>query len=630
MRARIGKVATALAAIAVAACWVWSRQSKMAAASSQTVPPSSLTAQAPPPTPGSSGASGAFQFVSPLPNGQWTEPAGDLANTRFSPLNQITTQNVRNLKLIATISTGITHGMEGSPLVVNNTMYVVTPFPDHLIAINLKDPTGPVKWVFKPHPNPIAQGKACCDTVNRGAAYGDGMIVYQTLDDHVVAVNANTGKLVWRTKTGNVLIGETATAAPLIVKNKVYVGNAGGEFGVRGKLTCLDLKTGQILWVAYSQGPDSDVRIGPDFTPYYKKDQGTNLGVTTWQGDEWQHGGGTVWGWISYDPELNMIYYGTGNPGVWNPSQRPGDNKWSCTIFARDADTGYAKWAYQIEPHDEYDYDAIMENILVDMNWDGSPRKLLIHPGRNGFVFVLDRRTGQVLSATKFDPATNWASGYNLQTGLPMKDPAKAVKQGQNIAGICPASSGAKEFVPSAVSPITGYMYIPAHNTCMNFKAMQANYIAGTPFLGASEKEYPGPGGFQGDLIAWNIRKEKPVWTIPDDLFPVYSGVLATAGNVVFYGTMEGWFRAVDARTGKILWQFKTASGIVGDPITYLGPDGKQYVAIYAGIGGWMGAVAQPDISLDDPYAALGAVGAMTYIKSYSTPGDNLYIFGFE
>lgn len=585
--------------------------------------PKARAAADPPP------ATALIKFVSPLPNGDWRLPAGDYANTRYSPEDKINTQNVKNLRLIATFSTGITHGHEGQPLVVNNTMYIVTPYPNNLLAIDLKNLTGPIKWKFEPHPDPRSQGRACCDTVNRGASFADGKVVYNALDDTTIAVDATTGEQVWRAKTGDVSLGETTTGAPLIVKDKVYVGNAGGEFGVRGKLVCLDLKTGKELWRAYSQGPDSDVRIGADFKPFYKKDQGKDLGETSWDGDKWKRGGGTIWGWLSYDPQTNLLFYGTGNPGVWDPDLRPGDNKWSITIFARDADTGYARWAYQVEPHDNYDYDEIMENILVDMNWNGQPRKLLLHPARNGFMFVLDRETGEVLSAQKFMDSTNWASGYDLKTGLPIKNNTLSTHLGKVAAGVCPSSTGAKEFVPSAVSPHTGYLYIPAHNTCMNYEGMQANYIPGTPYLGASVKMFQGPGGFHGELVAWDIQNAKPVWTIKDPKFPVYSGVLATAGDVVFYGTLEGWFRAVDAKTGEILWQFKTASGIVGDPMTYIGPDGKQYVAIYSGIGGWMGAIAQPDMSTDDPYAALGATGAMSAIKSYSSPGDNVYIFGF-
>src|SRR5689334_17772938 len=209
--------------------------------------------------------------VSPLPDGEWLLPAGDYANTRYSPLNQITTDNVKNLKVIATFSTGLPHGHEGQPLIVKNTMYVVTPYPNNLIAIDLKNPTGPIKWTYQPHPDPRAQGRACCDIVNRGASYSDGKIVYNLLDANTVAVDAETGKEIWRAKVGDVGAGETVTMAPLIVKNRVFVGNSGGEFGVRGKLVALDLKTGKELWRAYSQGPDSDVRIGPDFKPFYEK-----------------------------------------------------------------------------------------------------------------------------------------------------------------------------------------------------------------------------------------------------------------------------------------------------------------------------------------------------------------------
>src|SRR6185437_5860730 len=420
--------------------------------------------------------------------------------------------------------------------------------------------------------------------------------------------------------------GETMTMAPVVVNNIVLVGNSGGELGVRGKLVALDAHSGKILWTAYSTGPDSDVRIGPDFHPYYAKDRGTDLGVSTWNPDQWKMGGGTVWGWISYDPELNLIYYGTGNPGVWNADMRPGANKWSVTIWARNPETGMAKWAYQIEPHDGFDYDEIMENVLVDMPWHGQMRKLLIHPGRTGFVFVLDRETGQLLSAQTFEPVT-WAKGFDLKTGKVEINPDKQTHYGQTTRDICPSSTGAKEFVQSSFSPKTGYLYIPAHNTCMDFEGEQVNYIAGTPYVGARVRMYPGPGDYQGEFIAWDVATEKKVWSIKDASFPVYSGVLTTGGDVAFYGTMDGWLRAVDDRTGKILWQFKTASGIVGNPMTFVGPDGKQYVAIYSGIGGWMGAVALPWISTDDPYSALGAVGAMRGIKAATAPGGMLYVF---
>lgn len=568
-----------------------------------------------------------IHLVSDLPSHEWTIPGGDLAGTRFSALDQINTGNASKLRLVSSMATGIPHGHEGSPLVVNNTMYVITPFPNDLLAIDLKNPNGPLKWTYHPYPSARSEGVACCDVVNRGGSYGDGKIVYATLDGHVVAVSAETGKEAWKTTVADPNFGETITMAPLIVKNHVFVGNSGGELGVRGKTVALDLGTGKEVWRAYHSGSDKESLIGPDFKPFYAKDQGKDLGIRTWQPDQWKLGGGTQWGWITYDPELNLIYYGTGNPGVWNADQRPGDNKWSLTIWARNPDTGVAKWAYQVAPHDAWDYDEIMENVLVDMDWGGRQRKLLLHPGRTGYMFVLDRDTGELLSAQPFEPV-NWSKGYDLKTGLPNVDPAKRTHQGSVTRDICPSSTGGKEFVPSSFSPRTGLLYIPAHNTCMDYGGVETSYIAGTPYLGADVKMKPGPGGYQGELIAWDVKNAKPVWSIKEPVLPLYSGVLTTAGDVVFYGTLDRWFRAVDARSGKILWQFQTGSGIVGNPMTYVGPDGKQYIAIYAGIGGWMGAVAFPDLSTDDPNAALGVVGAMKSVKKYSAPGGMLYVFG--
>ncbi len=573
------------------------------------------------------GIAAGIHLIADLPKGEWALPTGDYGALRFSTLDAINTQNVKDLHVYTTFSTGVPHGHEGQPLIVNNTMYVVTPYPNNLIAVDLTKPGGALKWVFEPRPDRRAIGIACCDTVNRGAAYADGKIIYSLLDAHVVAVDAKDGHEVWRTKVGDINVGETFTAAPLVAKNKVIVGNSGGELGVRGYVAALDVANGKELWRAYNTGPDADVKIGPRFHPFYASAQGKDLGVTTWRGDQWKIGGATVWGWISYDPQSNLFFYGTGNPGPWNPDVRPGANKWTTAIMARDLDSGELRWAFQGTEHDAWDYDEIMENVLVDMDWNGSPRKLVVHPGRTGFVYVLDRLTGELLSAEKFEP-TNWASGYDLKTGRANEDPSKRTHYGMVTHDICPSSTGAKDFIPSAFSPRTGLLYIPAHNTCMDYEGVEANYIAGTPYLGADVKMYPGPGGYQGELVAWDVVHSRKVWGVQDPVLPIYSGVLATAGDVVFYGTLEGWFRAIDARSGTVLWQFHTASGIVGDPVTFLGPDGKQYVAIYSGVGGWMGAVAFPDISADDPSAALGVVGAMADIKKYTAPGDTVYVFG--
>ncbi|KAA6457581.1 PQQ-dependent dehydrogenase, methanol/ethanol family [Acidobacteria bacterium AB60] len=574
------------------------------------------------------GAMPNVHVVSPLANGQWTMPAGDYGNLRYSPLSQINTTNVQNLRVVANMTDGIPHGHEGGPLVVGSTLYMVTPFPNNLYAFDLSKPHFLLKWEYQPHPDIASQGVACCDVVNRGASYADGKIIYALLDNHVVAVDAQTGHEAWRTQVGDIHFGETTTMAPIVVKNLVYVGNSGGELGVRGKLTGLDVKTGKVQWIAWSTGSDQDVRIGSDFKPFYAHEkQGKDQGIKSWTPGQWKIGGGTIWGWISYDPELNLIYYGTGNPGPWNPDMRPGDNKWTVTIFARDADTGMVKWAWQLGPHDEWDYDEIMENILVDMPWKGQMRKLLIHPGRSGFMYVVDRQSGELLSASTYEP-TNWATGYDLNTGQPIEVKEKETHFGKYSTDICPSSTGAKDFIPSSFSPRTGLVYIPAHNTCMDYMGTAVNYIAGTPYLGASVRMYPGQGGYQGELVAWDVAQGKKVWSVKEPDLPVYSGVLSTGGDLVFYGTMDGWFRALDAHSGKVLWQFKTPSGIVGNPVTFTGPDGKQYVAIYSGVGGWMGATALPDVSTDDPYAALGVVGAMKKIKTLSPPGDLLYAFG--
>jgi PQQ-dependent dehydrogenase (methanol/ethanol family) len=558
-------------------------------------------------------------------DGQWVMPAKNYASTRYSGLDQINAGNVKSLQVAWTFSTGVVRGHEGAPLVVGDTMYLVTPFPNDLYAFDLTQPGAPAKWSFKPSPAAAAQGVACCDVVNRGAAYANGRIFYNTLDDHTVAVDAATGKQVWKTQVGDINRGETITMAPLVVKNKVLVGNSGGELGVRGWLTALDADTGQIAWRAYSTGPDKDVLIGPDFKPFYAQDRGADLGVKTWPSEAWKIGGGTVWGWISYDPELNLIYYGTGNPGPWNAAQRPGDNKWTAGIFARDADTGEARWFYQTSPHDVYDYDSVNELILLDLPIGGRVRKVLVRPERNGYIYILDRATGEVLSADPYSYITS-TQGVDLKSGRLRYVQEKQPEVGKVIREICPPSPGAKDWQPSAWSPRTKLLYIPHQNLCMDFEGVEANYIAGTPFVGANVRMYAGPGGQRGELLAWDPVGRRPVWKIPDNL-PVWSGALATAGDLVFYGTMDGWFKAVDAHDGKELWKFKTGSGIIGQPITYRGPDGKQYVAVQSGVGGWPGAIVAGDLDPRDATAALGFVNAMKDLPDHSTKGGMLYVF---
>jgi PQQ-dependent dehydrogenase (methanol/ethanol family) len=563
--------------------------------------------------------------AAPADDGQWTSPAKNYANTRYSELDEINRGNVGKLQVAFTFSTGVNRGQEASPLVVGTTMYVLTPYPNILYALDLTKPGAPIKWQYNPKPDSSAQGVACCDVVNRGPTYADGRIYFNTLDAHTVAINADTGELAWNVKLGDINKGETMTMAPLVVRDKVYVGISGGEYGVRGWIQALNSDTGASVWKAYSTGPDKDVLIGPEFKPFYDSEKGSDLGVKTWPPNAWEQGGGSVWGWISYDPDLNLIYYGTGNPGPWNANQRPGDNKWTAGIFARDADNGHARWFYQVAPHDIHDWDAINELVLLDIQWQGQPRKVLVQPGRTGFVYVLDRTTGELLSAEPFHVATA-VTGIDMATGRMQLNPEKIPVENKVIRDICPTASGAKDWNPSAFSNQTGLLYLPHNNLCMDWESVQTSYIAGTPYVGAEVRVNPGPGGNRGEFTAWDIIEGKKVWSIKER-FPLWSGAVATAGGLVFYGTMDGWFKAVDAQTGDLLWQFQTGSGIIGQPTTYRGPDGHQYVAILSGVGGWAGAIVSGDLDPRDGTAALGFVNAMADLKQVTTKGGTLYVF---
>jgi PQQ-dependent dehydrogenase (methanol/ethanol family) len=558
-------------------------------------------------------------------DGEWPMAARDYASTRFSPLDQVNASNVKDLKLAFSFSTGVQKGHEAAPIVVGSTMYVVTPYPNYLYALDLSRPGVNVKWKFDPQASRASQGVACCDVVNRGAVFADNKIFFNTLDAQTLAVDAQTGKELWRTKLGDFTKGETITMAPLVVKGKVLVGNSGGEMGVRGWITALDAATGKIAWRAYNTGPDSDVLIGADFKPFYESDRGKDLGVKTWPPEAWKIGGGNVWGWIGYDPELDLIYHGTGNPGPWNPNQRPGDNKWTAGIFARNPDTGAARWFYQWSPHDLHDYDGINEQILLDLEIGGKPRKVLVRPERNGYIYVLDRATGEVLSADPFVKVTT-SLGVDLSNGRLRYNPATEPQPGRVTREVCPASPGAKDWQPSAWSPRTKLLYIPHQNLCQDELHFETSYIAGTPYVGAEVKMKAGPGGHRGEFTAWDPVQRRKAWALREN-FPVWSGALVTAGDVVFYGTMDGYFKAVDAKDGKLLWQFKTASGIIGQPISYRAPDGKQYIAILDGVGGWAGAVVSGDLDVRDASAALGFANAMKDLPRHTQKGGTLYVF---
>jgi len=558
-------------------------------------------------------------------DGEWPMAARDPANSRFSPLDQITTGNADRLRVAFTFPLGVERGQEAAPIVVGDTMYIVTPFPNYLYAIDLGKPEARLKWKFDPKADAGSQGVACCDVVNRGAAYADGRLFYNTLDAHTIAVDAASGRELWRTKLGEVGRGETMTMAPLVVRDKVLVGNSGGELGVRGWLTALDAATGRIVWRAWSTGPDSDVLIGPNFKPPYPQDRGKDLGVTSWPGGAWKIGGGSVWGFVSYDATLDLLFYGTGNPGPWNPEQRPGTNQWTSGIFARRPDTGEAVWYYQWSPHDLHDYDGVNENVLVDLPIGGATRPVVLHPDRNGYTYVLDRATGRVLSADPFVPITT-STGVDLPSGRLVYNPQKEPRGGEVVRNICPASPGGKDWQPSAWSPRTRLLYVPHQNLCQDAETYQVSYIAGTPYVGADLKMVPGPGGHRGEFTAWDPVARRKAWAIKED-FPVWSGALATAGDVVFYGTMEGWFKAVDAKSGALLWQYRTSSGIIGQPVSYRGPDGKQYIAVLSGVGGWAGAIVSAGLDGRDAVAGGGFANAMKDLPRHTPKGGTLYVF---
>jgi lanthanide-dependent methanol dehydrogenase len=557
---------------------------------------------------------------------QWTMPAKDYAATRFSGLADINARTAIRLHPLWTFSTGVLGGHEGQPLVVNNTMYVVTPWPNVLYAFDLTQDGYPLRWKYRPDVSANSIGMSCCDTVNRGAFFADGKIVYNLLDGHTVAVDAKSGREIWKTKIADVGVGETTTMAPLVVKDRVIVGASGGEFGIYGWIKGLDLNTGRIVWTAHNMGSDADMLVSPGtFKPPY--DSGADLGVRSWSNESWKVGGAPVWGWISYDSTLDLIYYGTGNASPYNPEQRLGDNKWTGSVLARRPEDGSLVWAYQFTPHDSWDYDATGAMILVDMTVAGKPTKALVHFDKNGFAYTLDRATGRLLVAAPF-AAITWASSVDFATGRPILESTKqtGVSKG-NVKDICPSlEGGASPSSPAAYSPRTHLFYTSTNNLCMDYEASRASYLQGTPYIGVKSPYVPGPGGNLGAFIAWDASTGKKVWEDKEP-YPSWSGALVTAGDVVFYGTLDGWFKSVDAKTGKVLSKFKVGSGVVGNPITYRGPDGKQYVAVYAGIGGdW--ALLAGDTRSDDPADVRLPADFIKDIARRTSQGGMVWIFG--
>jgi len=581
----------------------------------------------------------------------WASPGGDQALTRHSQLKDITTANVKGLQMVWSQSSGTLRGHEGQPLVVTvgstPMMYMESGWPNIIQALDLTDPDHPKElWNYRKVTNrdESAVPRACCDTVNRGPAYADGKLVFGTLDGFVVALDAKTGKEVWVVKHAYPAKGETITPAPLIAEGKVVIGFGGDEFAARGRLTAYDLATGKKVWECHNTGSDKDVCLTPATNkahPEYGK-AGSDVGIHSYPGDEWQRGGGAMWGFYSYDPELKLVYASTGNPGLWSPSYRCSektheacntgkqDNKWSMAIFARKVDTGEAVWVYQMTPFDQWDYDGINENMLEDLTVDGKARKVLVHFDRNGFAYVLDRGDGTLLRATKY-VTTNWAEKVDMKTGRPVKVKEHSPFAPGGNTQACPSAMGGKDQQPCAIDPTEpGMAYCPTNNWCMEDEPQERSHTQqGTVYVFANVYMYPEKPGITGKFKKYNFLTGETVWEIPDP-YPNWGGALVTDGGLAFYGSLNGDFRAVDRATGKVLWQRRLGSGIIGNPITYK-VAGKQYVSVWSGIGGWIGLPVTAGLDLSDKFGAIGATAMTKAANLDKIPmGGTLYTFRVE
>ncbi len=582
----------------------------------------------------------------------WAAPGSNLAMQRHSALKDINTGNAKRLQMIWSQSSGGLRGHEGQPVVIDDVggkpmMFMVSGWPNIVQALDLSDPDHPTQvWNYtkKTDRDESAVPRACCDTVHRGLNYADGKVVVHTLDGFIIALDAKTGKEVWTVKHAFPEKGETHTGPALIAENLVIAGFGGDEFAARGRMVAYDLKTGKEVWKCHSTGSDKDVCMTPDSNkanPHFGT-YGQDLGIKSYPNEEWKLGGGAPWAWFTYDPELRMVYAGTGNPGHWSPSYRCGedthekcnsgkwDNKWSMTIFGRKVDTGEVVFAYQKTPFDQWDYDGVNENILVDMVVDGKKRKTLVNFDRNGFVYVLDRVDGTLLRAHKF-VTVNWAERVDLKTGRPVKVKEHSpFARGVNVQA-CPSAMGGKDQQPASVDPKEPHIfYVPTNNWCMEDEPQERTHTQqGTVYVFANVYMYPEKPGVTGKVKKFNVLTGETIWEIPDP-YPNWGGTLVTDGGLMFYGSLNGDFRAVDRKTGKVVWQRRLGSGIIGNPITYK-VKGKQYVSVWAGIGGWIGLPVTADLDMNDKYGAIGATAMAKATKLDKVPqGGMLYTFRVE
>ncbi|MFC0278285.1 methanol/ethanol family PQQ-dependent dehydrogenase [Falsigemmobacter intermedius] len=568
----------------------------------------------------------------------WVMTGRDYNAQNYSTMTEINKETVKRLRPAWSFSTGVLHGHEGTPLVVGDKMFIHSPFPNTTFALDLKDP-GRIIWQNKPKQNPTARTVACCDVVNRGLAYwpGDderGALVFRTqLDGHIVAMDAETGETVWMMENADIKVGATLTIAPYVIKDMVIVGSSGAELGVRGYVTAYNVKSGEQVWRSFATGPDEDILLADDFNapnPHYGQ---KNLGIETWEGDAWKIGGGTNWGWYAYDPDIDLFYYGSGNPAPWNETMRPGDNKWTMAIWGREATSGKAKFAYQKTPHDEWDYAGVNVMMLSEQeDKEGKMRKLLTHPDRNGIVYTLDRTNGDLISADKMDDTVNWVKEVQLDTGLPVRDPEFGTRMDHKARDICPSAMGYHNQGHDSYDPDRKLFMMGINHICMDWEPFQLPYRAGQFFVGATLDMYPGPKGDRqnalglGQIKAYNAITGEMAWE-KMERFAVWGGTMATAGGLTFYGTLDGFIKARDSDTGDLLWKFKLPSGVIGHPMTYE-HEGRQYVAIYYGVGGWPGVGLVFDLA--DPTAGLGSVGAFKRLKEFTQMGGGVMVFSID
>ncbi|HEY7650517.1 MAG TPA: PQQ-dependent dehydrogenase, methanol/ethanol family [Methylomirabilota bacterium] len=536
--------------------------------------------------------------------GGWPVYGGDPGNTRHSPLTTINPGNVSRLKAAWALQLGSLRSQESTPILVNDTLYVTSSHgPKNVFAVNAK--TGQVRWRYSPEVPAGIDQFACCDVNNRGVAHANGKIFFGRLDGYLVALDAQTGKEVWKTPVVDYTQGSVITSPPTIVKNLVVTGFGGGEYGVRGYLSALDQATGKEAWRLYTVPAPGEP------------------GNDTWKGDSWKFGGGVAWHIGSYDPGLNLLYYGTSNPAPWGAAIRGNDssnvgqytNLYTASILAIDPDAGKIVWHYQTTPHDAWDYDGVNEAVLADLVIDGQKTPVLLQANRNGFFYVLNRKTGKLLSAKPFVDV-NWATGIDMATGKPIEAPDKRPRLNFRATNICPNLIGGKNWMPMSFSPQTGLVYMPTMNLCMDLEGAKPEYKRGAFYLAVEfELGKTGPGGHLGEVVAWDPVKQQKVWGNKEDL-PYTGGMLTTASGLLFHGDIRGTFKALDAKTGRTLWQFNTGSGISAAPMTFA-LDGKQYVAVVSGRTFTIPAFFGP---IGEKMYAASAEGGTLFVFELPTP----------